>query len=451
MPPVILRFIENAVRFAVVQEEQMRPYLEELWLVFKVWWWVFPPFILWGPLKFMWLWWRQGLWDNKQKKILLEIKIPEDSLKPIRAMEPVLNGFWQLYSPPNWYEKWWEGQFLLWFSFEIVSLEGTPHFYIRMPERYRNIAESHIYSQYPEAEITVVDDYVKKVPPDIPSKDWEMWGADYRILKSEAYPIRTYVDFETEHEAKEEKRVDPMASLLEGMAKIGPGEQLWVQIMAKPYLGDPTEGERDWKAEARKIRDLEAKRTKKEKPMKLMIEEMWDLLIHAKPPGQAVEEEKEMFPAELKLTPGERDVVAGIERKISKLGFECNVRYIYLAKRDVFFGGHVRMAMSYFTNFISGNLNAMVPWGKMLTKIKRNWYNWFWFVKRRLYLKKRQLFRRYCIRVTPLFPLGGGTFILNSEELATIYHFPSRIVAPAATVPRVEARKGEAPANLPIE
>ena len=66
-------------------------------------------------------------------------------------------------------------------------------------------------------------------------------------------------------------------------------------------------------------------------------------------------------------------------------------------------------------------------------------------------MRKRKLFRHYQKRLGPFFPRSGGTFILNTEELATLYHFPSRMAAPAPGVPRVEAKKGEAPSGLPME
>ena len=66
-----------------------------------------------------------------------------------------------------------------------------------------------------------------------------------------------------------------------------------------------------------------------------------------------------------------------------------------------------------------------------------------------------KIFRLYRERFHPMFPRPAdrrtGLFVLNTEELASIYHFPSRAVAPAPTVPRVEAKKGEAPPELPIE
>ena len=44
---------------------------------------------------------------------------------------------------------------------------------------------------------------------------------------------------------------------------------------------------------------------------------------------------------------------------------------------------------------------------------------------------------------------GGKPYVLNAEELATIYHFPSEMVA-APMVERPKAKKGASPPNLPV-
>jgi len=425
--------------------KELTPLFEKVFNILKTWWWLIIPSFFGKQLLFYWLWWRKEKFDATVKRVLIEVRIPRESLKPIRAMETVMTGLWQLYGPPNWYEKWWKGEFILSYSFEIVAIDGVPHFYIRLPERYRTIAESHIYSQYPEAEISLVDDYTQNVPQDIPDKDWEMWGTDYKLTRPESYPIKTYPQFETERETEEEKRIDPIAGLLEGMARLKSGEQIWVQIVATPTLD-----ELPWVKDGEKLRDKLVRRKEAPAP-KPMIQELFDLVVMGQPPGAQKKEEDGEIPPEMKLTPGEKEVVAAVEKKIGKLGFITNVRYIYLARRDAFSSSNIRIAMSYFVNFVTENFNGIVPWGETITKVKQNWYDWFWFVKRRLYLKKRRIFRNYVLRENPKFPQEGGTFMLNTEELASIYHFPSRMVAPAPLVPRVEAKKGEAPSELPVE
>lgn len=426
------------------------PVLGPVWLFIKAWWWIALPFILWRPFAFLWRWWRVDSWLKKQKSVMLEIRIPKEVLKPIRAMETVLNSIRQaIYAPPDWWEKWIDGQAQLSFAFEIVSLGGEPHFYIKTPADLKDPVEAAIYSQYPEAEISVAEDYTLLVPQDIPNKDWDLWGADYRLLKPSAYPIRTYADFETEHEAKEEKRIDPVAGLLEAMAKVKPGEQLWLQIIAEPV----TDGEEPWISEGKKIRDMLAKRTKKPQARKALILEMIDVLVFGKIVGGPEEKKEELIAPEQRLTPGERDVVAAIEKKIGKPGFRTNIRFIFLGRKEVFNKGNLRLPFGFFASYITENMNGLVPWGQTITKIHKSWFfplNYS-LLKRRLYLRQRKLFRQYVRRNTPLFPRSGGTFVLNVEEMASLFHFPGRSSAPAPFISRIEAKKGEAPPGLPVE
>jgi len=429
------------------------PILSLVWEILKSWWWLPLPFILWWPFCFLWRWRKTDIFLKKTKFILLEIKIPKEVLKPIRAMETVMDGLWQILydAPGSWWEKWIEGKIILSYSFEIASIGGEPHFFIRIPEKNRDSAESAIYSQYPEAEISIADDYTKYIPQDIPNKDWDLWGSDYKLLKENPYPIKTYLKFETEREPLEEKRIDPLASLLEAMAKIKPGEQLWIQIVASPV----TDEELPWVKEGEKIRDELARRTEKVSVRKPMIMEAADILITGEPPGGLKKEERELIPPEMKLTPGEREIISGVEQKMTKRGYKTSIRFIYLGKRDVFFKPKLRLVLAFFSTFFTQNLNALVPWGKTLTKIHKSWFLPLNLVlNRRLYLRKRSLFRKYKLRHPPLFPRKNrwpSSFVLNTEEMATVFHFPGRRVAPAPFVERIEAKKGEAPPGLPTE
>jgi hypothetical protein len=415
------------------------------------WWWLPAPFVLGRLFLFLWKWWRMDVFNAKNKRMLIEIKIPKEILKPIRAMETVLSNLWQIsYDPPDSWEEWIEGKFIISYSFEIVSINGEPHFFIRFPEAVRDAVEAAIYAQYPDSEILVVDDYTKFIPQDTPNKDWDLWGADYKLLRPDAYPIKTYPKFETEHEALEEKRIDPLAQLLEAMAKTGPGEQIWVQFVAKPI----TDQQVPWVTEAEKIKNELARREEKKTGFdRPLIVDAMDVLVTGNVPGGPTSETKEIIPPEMKLTPGERETLAAVEQKTSKLGFESTVRFIYLGNKENFFKAKLRLPLSFFGAFSTQDLNAIVPYGQpYITKVKTSWFlpkNLY--KERALYFRKRRILRNYKMRVGPKFPGHGGTFVLNTEELATMYHFPGKQQASAPFIQRIEAKKGEAPSELPTE
>jgi len=424
-------------------------FLNFAWQIIKGWAWIILPFILIKPFLFLYLWWRVDNWLKKQKNVLLEIKIPKESLKPIRAMENVMAGIHgAVYHPPDWWEKWIDGQVQLSAAFEIISIGGEPHFFIRTPVAYRDSLEASIYSQYPEAELTEVDDYVKYVPQSIPNKEWNMWGADYKVLKDDHYPIKTYPKFETEHETKEEKRVDPVATLLESMAKVKPGEQLWIQIIAEPISETPL---KKWLAAGEVLRDKLARRPEKS-AQRPIISEAAQILITGKVGEEKITEEKDIIPPEMKLTPGEKEALLAIEGKMSKPIFKCTLRFIWLGKRDVYFKPNFRLAFAFFNSYTTLNLNALFPTGETLTKIHKSWFLPKNIVyDRRLYLRCRKIFRNYINRFTPFWPKPGGTFHLNTEETASLFHFPSKTVAPTPGVPRVESKKRGASLELPSE
>lgn len=414
-----------------------------IWGVFRVWWWVILPFIVIRPFLFLWLWWRNEVWSKKQKSILLEIKLPKEVSKPIKAMETVFSGLWVIYDPCNWKEKWIEGKYLLSFSLEIVSIDGQPHFFIRVPESSKALVESNIYAQYPEVEIAEVPDYTQAVPQDIPNKDWDLWGCSFQTLKEDIYPIKTYSKFfEESIQTKEEKRIDPIAGLLEGMAKLKKGEQLWVQFLVKPITGKENSFLKRGK---KKIQEL-ARRPEKTKPKRIIQEAAEILVFKAKEEG---EKEKSPIPSEMQLLSGEKEEILAIEEKMSKYFFEVSIRFIYLGKKDAFFKPHVKTPLAFFTQLSTQNFNGFKPLSKTITKVV------YFFIKRRTYVLKKRLLRLYKSRLNPFSPVsskeGGkeGVFVLNIEELASLFHFPSEEVAKAPFLERLESKKGEPPTGLP--
>lgn len=410
------------------------------------------PFLLWKPFTYHLHFWRNDrFYEEQVNSILLELKMPAEVDRPFKAMEQVFAGLWMIYDPPDFYEKWVEGKYQISLTIEIVCLEGNIHFYIRVPDNYRNLVESSIYSQYPDVEIREVEDYTKNVPSTIPNEKWDLWGTDYELIKEDVYPLKTYEKFfEEAPVAKEEKRIDPLAALLEGLAKTGPGEQIWVQMKIKPV----TVAENDYDKRAQKIvNKLVSRPEEKKRGRQPIIKEAADVVLLGQVPEEEAEEKKEehFLPPEMKLTPGEREIVSGIEHKVSKVMFEAYLRFIILGEKDKWNKANLRNVLGYFANFNTQNLNALKPWAKSITKIHRHekfFLNVF-FHEALAYFKKRKLFRRYKSRLAYNHPKPGKTFILNIEELASLFHIIGREAVPAPSIERVEAKKGEPPVGLP--
>lgn len=437
-------------------------FFQILFQILKNWWWVITPWILYYPVTFLYLWWiNWDIWNARKKWILLEIKPPREVLKPYKAMEDVFLALWYVIDSPNWREKWCEGMPLspAWFSVEIVSLGGEVHFYLRIEEGWKTTFESALYAQFPDIEISVAEDYTKNVPHDIPNEDWDLYGEDFYLMKPDPYPIKTYsLFFEEKPEIlKEEKRIDPMNSLLEWMAKLQKGEQVWIQIVCTPI----TEAIVPFIAEGRKIADKIARRpTPKTVPKRPLISDIADVLIYGKvPEAEKKPTEAEIIPPEMKLTPGEKRVLTAIENKIAKYAYKVFIRTVYIYKKDEpHTYSNYKICRSYLGHFADADLNGFKYWGPTRVRIH------YWARKTRLYLRKRKIFKWYIERVPslfprlsgrPLFPFGPAKgkcwMVLNVEELATIFHFPITAAPLPPEVPRVEAKRGGPPPELPVE
>lgn len=401
----------------------------------KATWWFVTPLILFIIVRRNWLYWRNVLYYYTLKFTLLEIRLPPEILKTPKAMEYVLVGLHGVWDELKFRDIWVKGEFLPWFSLEIAGSGGDIHFYIYTQAKFRDLVESQVYSQYPDAEISEVADYTEKVPPDLPNKNWDVWGTDLMLTKESAYPLRTYVDFE---EMVEERRLDPIASIAEIMNKLKPGEHIWIQIIIAPN-DDLTKLRKE--GEVRLTKLLGRKIEEKKGIGRLVLGAVLSQIT-----GQSGEEKKEdMFLApEFRLSPGERETLKRIDEKTSKVFFNTLMRFVYIARKDVFSKTNVGAIFGFFRQFNLYNLNSIKPNSKTLPK-----RSFIYFKNIRLHFRKMRIVSRYRVRLPSLGNLTPS-YMLNVEELATIFHFPGQIVK-APLMPRVETRKAPAPPGLPIE
>ncbi|MEK7610540.1 MAG: hypothetical protein AAB468_02215 [Patescibacteria group bacterium] len=396
--------------------------LSYLWATIKSTSVVWLPVFLGYLLQFLWRRYKQAQYILGTPWTILEVKLPKEISKSPHAMEVVMGVFNQSYEG-NPLTRLTKGIVRSWFSLELVSIEGTIHFYIRLPKFFKDLVEAQIYSQYPEVEVTPVDDYVTSVPYGLPGSDWQLWGMELGLSKEDAYPIKTYIDYGLEKDPKEEFKIDPMTPTLELLGSVGAGEQIWLQIIimaAKNRLPKPGTwfGSRSWQDEGKELIKKQMKRDQKA--------------------------EGQNFGA-LILSPGERDVVAALERSISKAGYDTGIRVLYLARKDKFSIANTVGLLTSFRQYNSLHLNGFKP-------VLRTSFDYPWqdYKGKRLELVKRRMFNAYTRRGY-FYPPYRKTkpFVLNAEELATIYHFPGS-VAKTPTLGHIESKKGEPPINLPI-
>jgi len=393
------------------------------------------------------IWWqnKQNKWFDSNKFILLAIDIPKDTEQTPKAVEQLFATISGAHSVLNAKEVYLFGMFQLAFSFEIISIDGYIQFLIRTPSHWRDLVESSIYSQYPDAEITEVEDYVGTVPDEYPNDTHNIWGTEIIPARSWVYPIRTYPYFEDP--SAEDKFKDPIASLLETMSKIQRGEQVWLQIIVRPTGFDWVNRSMD---EVLKLAG------KKKKPKESLISRLLSPFVNLFflstgetwfwPTGGTVappKKDKDDMPSMmLHLTPGEKGAIEAIENKAAKIGFDCKIRLIYISPLEQY--SVARVISSVFGSikqFNTLDLNAFKPDGRTKTKIN------YFFIDSRTAARRKKLMSAYKGRSTVM---GHSTFILNTEELASIWHFPSRYIK-APMLSRTEAKKAEPPTSLPLD
>lgn len=393
---------------------------------------VFAWFPYWGPIFLGYLLWHEWVryvraqYINAIKWVILEIRVPKETFKSPLAMEIVLNSL-VTSIPSNAYDKYWKGKVQDWFSLEMVSLEGHIKFFIRTSSVYKDVIEAQLYAQYPDIEIYEVPDYTRYVDYKGEKGEWIMSAAEYKLTKEDPYPIKTYVDYGLDKDPKEEFKIDPLTSVIEYLGSIGKDEQIWIQILIqaankryKIKSGKKAGEMGDWKDEGKAIIDDLTKRNEKT------------------PEGTP------SFKM-LMMTEGDRDTIKAIERNTAKFGFDTGIRAAYFAKKDKFNPSHMKALGGLLRPFSSNNLNGF----KFSTQAFGFDYPWQDYKNMRLESKRKKLFKAYKYRSWFYKPRKLKPFVLNAEELATIFHFPGG-VAQTPTFGRIPSRKSEAPVNLPI-
>ena len=385
--------------------------------------------------------------DYRQKKntqswnfVVLAIDIPPMNIQTPKAVEQLFAHLAGIFSKPNIAAKFRGGHVQRSFSFEIVSIDGYIQFLVHTEEEYRELVEAALYAQYPNAEITQVEDYVQKIPDRYPHEEYDIWATDIGLAEHSAYPIRMYSDFEHKN-SEEEVLKDPMSALLESFSRIGSGEQIWLQIIVEPISSK-------WKEDViEKINEVlgnvsvsgAGPVSRFFSSISTIIGQLFFHIFGGEESAASADTRSEISSG---LSPGVSNAVQGMEEKMTKVGLKTNMRAVYIGRKDNFSPQRgINALLGSLNQFSIPTANSIVPTYGVSTS--------YFKAEKRSNQKKNVLMEHYKKRKISI-KKGPKPYILNVEELASVWHFPlAHVKTPLLQV--VASKPSEPPVGLPIE
>ncbi len=405
--------------FSFFSTPQFKNGIEILFYLFPIW---FPALTITLFIQ-TWLRYARAKYISEQETILLELKLPKETTKSPAAMEIIIAALAQP-GVGSYLDVFLKGRVRPWFSLEIISLGGQVKFFIWTQKKFKDSIETQIYGQFPTVEIYEAPDYTRQVSSD-PEKT-SLWGMQLSLTKPDIFPLKTYVDYGLDQDPKEEYKIDPITPVIEFLGSLKPDNQIWIQILIQAHRKENLKDARlrekaDWKGSAKG----EIEKIMKEAPTY----------------------EEEVGKKKSFLTDQQKDTINSIQRNLAKIPFDTTIRAIYLAPKENFDSVNIAGLTGVFKQYGSGNLNGFKP--GFATGFD---YPWQDFRGRRTAELKRKIFDAYRRRSyfhPPYKNFKAKSFVLTTEELATIFHFPGG-VASTPTFSRIVSKKAEPPSNLPI-
>jgi hypothetical protein len=393
-----------------------------------------------------WVWYIQAHYLAGRDPVLLEMKIPRDIFKSPRAMELAIIPMNLSSGETTFINRGWQGGVRPFWSFELASFGGEVHFYIWTWRGFKELVESSIYAYYPEVELVEVEDYAMKFQfdPEIHDCYVTEWrretfrekhidgtGPKNGSIELNAYPIKTYVDFELDKDPKEEFKVDPLAEPLEFMSSLRPEDQMWAQIVIRE-AGRPSTHVFFGANDKSKHLGVVVKEVDAVRKESVLIVPKDDPKLPQNARGAA--------------TWRHLRLVENMERNASKYLYEVGIRGWIVSTKAV--TSHYYNGMRFMWR-PTGDMNHS-SWLR-----PRRWHppfdypwqdydniRWNTAAKRFLDAYRRRLFFHSPWRTYE------APMILSGEEIATLWHPVSRAVA-IPGLERIPATKAEPPSNLP--
>ncbi len=336
--------------------------------------------------------------DKSEESGVLSLQQIQEKLGVMETLLSTIAGL----KPERGFKSWLFGHKDV-FALELVVLKGKINFFVAVPAHYQNYLEEQINAQFPDAFIEELPDY------NIFSAKGFIKGTMLNLARPNFLPIKTYKKSDS----------DPLNAITSALTKIDEKDGAAIQIIIKSaYKG--------W-------RNLGIRVASKMQQGKNFDDALAEVKggVHgvfksfakaAKVKDPARPEQVEQY----RLSPAEEEVVKGIEEKCGEAGVDANLRIIVSsenqAKVDAYLN-NLSNAFSQYNTFKKGNNFESV------SRPQKRLINDF-------------IYRNFD---------EGRNFLVNTEELTSLYHFPFPRINETPNIKWLESRKAAPPDNVPKE
>jgi hypothetical protein len=289
------------------------------------------------------------------------------------------------------------------FAFEIVGVKGFVYFYAAVPISLVELVKQAIVSAYPSARLEEVAEHNIFSPV---GKLTGTVGGELSLKEPYAYPIATYQDL---------KR-DAMQALLNALAVLEKDDGAGVQILMRP-------AETSWRKTALALASKKRKgeeHGKKGSAQFLSIAQ--DIVTAFVKPPEAKDHKEE---SKKDLSSLDQAIVDAIEDKTRYPGYEVLIRVV---------------VSSNITQRAEAILNNLVAAFSLFDAPGKNGFK---------YAPAKDIDEFVTSYILRFFPHHKTKTILNSVELATIFHFPDQRNTPTSQLERQESKQVDGPRNMP--
>lgn len=289
------------------------------------------------------------------------------------------------------------------YSFEIVAQNKKINFYIVTPRAMQRYIEQQVHAYYPDAVIEIVNDY------NIFNSNSYVASGSLSTKRKGFIPIKTYKKMDA----------DAMHSVINVMSKLKKNEGMAIQYLVRSAKVGWHSGANKV---ARLVREGHDLRQSIADASRGPISAVFNEIVSMARPDAKSHEQQGM---QSRLSAMEEDVLKGIEEKNAKAGLDVNLRIIVSAESKTQAGVYVSNLAGAFTQYSLYDYGNSFP-NTIKVKTNKQVVNDF-------------IYRRFKENIS---------FLLNTEELASLYHLPLRN-SETPSIVWLNAKQAPAPNNIP--